>query len=198
VVIKVNSNGTPRTSPVDPELLSGLVDGELDAEAADRLVAAICIDPEARRRWIELHLVGDALHSSEVAACHADSFCERVSSALAGEATVLAPRSSRPGEARRYWLPGAAVAASVAVIGFIAVPLVRESAGPPAVNVAATQSDIGKSIATDDSRRAAATVANARALDPYLVAHRELTGGATLPRAAPYLRSVVDRPAEGR
>jgi hypothetical protein len=36
--------------------------------------------------------------------------------------------------------------------------------------------------------KAAAAIANARALDAYFAAHRELTGGTPLPRAAAYPR----------
>jgi hypothetical protein len=39
------------------------------------------------------------------------------------------------------------------------------------------------------ARKAAAAIANARALDPYFAAHRELTGGTPLPRATAYLRT---------
>jgi hypothetical protein len=40
-------------------------------------------------------------------------------------------------------------------------------------------------------------VANARALQAYLAAHRELTAGVALPRATPYLRASAEQP-EGR
>jgi len=48
-------------------------------------------------------------------------------------------------------------------------------------------------VAAAAARRAAATVANARALQAYLAAHRELTTGAAFPRATPYLRTATDQ-----
>jgi hypothetical protein len=47
-----------------------------------------------------------------------------------------------------------------------------------------------------DRTPGAATVANAR-IPGYLVAHRELTTGAALPRATPYLRTTGEQP-DGR
>ena len=87
------------------ERLSSLVDGELDAGAAEALLTAICRDPELRNEWATLHIVGDALRSSEVAAVHSPDFCARVSAAVALEPTVLAPCVNpvrRPGGLRRY------------------------------------------------------------------------------------------------
>jgi negative regulator of sigma E activity len=157
---------------------------------------------QLRAHWAAFHAVGDALRSTEVAAAHSTSFCLRVSEAIAREPTVLAPRATVGGlRLRRYLAPGLAVAASAAVIGFVAVPLMKVSAPPvvPAVQQAAVQPSATATAVTADegARRAATTVANARALQAYLVAHRELTTGAALPRATPYLRTTTEQP-EGR
>jgi sigma-E factor negative regulatory protein RseA len=182
---------TPRaTVHPDWEALSCLADGELDSTAADAMLAALCRDPELRKEWITLHIVGDALRSSDVAAVHSDSFCERVRAALEREPTVLAPRAARPARARplrAYLLPGAAVAASAAVIAFVAVPLLQAPAVAPVVATAPAQAPAPTALAP--SRRAAATPANARAFDVYMAAHREVATGAALPRATPYLRT---------
>jgi hypothetical protein len=90
------------------------------------------------------------------------------------------------------------VAASVAVISFVAVPLLRTPAPAPSVQQAAVQPPlIAPPTAEEGARRAAATVANARAMQAYLAAHRELTTGAALPRATPYLRTTTEQ-AEAR
>jgi len=182
-----------RNGKVDFEHLSSLIDGELDAEEAAAVLDALCRDPELQRRWSELQLVGDALRSAEVAACHEDGFCERVRNALATEPTVLAPRRPARPAWRRYSLPGLAVAASVAAVAFVAVPLLRAPAPDvmaqkqiPATAPAAVSTAVLAS--SQPEARAAAAIANARALDPYFAAHRELTGGSPLPRAAAYLR----------
>jgi sigma-E factor negative regulatory protein RseA len=180
---------------VDFEHLSSLVDGELDADQAAAVIEALCRDPDLQRRWSDLQLVGDALRSTEVAACHVEGFCLRVKRALAAEPTVLAPRGARS-PVRRYAVPGIAVAASIAAIAFLAVPLLRapapelvaaKQAAPATAPVVATAEP-----ATPSLPKAAAAIANARALDPYFAAHRELTGGTPLPRATVYLRTGAE------
>jgi negative regulator of sigma E activity len=180
---------------VDLEHLSSLIDGELDERETAAVLDALCTDAELQRRWSDLQLVGDALRSTEVAACHVDGFCARVSKALTDEPTVLAPRPVRPAAVRRYAIPGFAVAASVAAIAFVAVPLLRAPAtdmtaqNPPAP--AAVPATVVATTGEQEARaaRAATAIANARALDPYFAAHRELTGGTPLPRATAYLRT---------
>jgi sigma-E factor negative regulatory protein RseA len=183
------------------ERLSSLVDGELDPKGTDSLLTALCRDPELHGEWVTLHVVGDALRSSEVAALHAPDFCARVSAALALEPTVLAPRASpvrRSGTLRRYLAPGVAIAASAAVIAFVAVPLLQSpTAVAPIQQAAVTAAPASDPTPAEVSRRAAVTVAKARSLDVYLAAHRELAAGVALPRATPYLRTPGEAP-EGR
>lgn len=180
---------------VDIEHLSSLIDGELDPQQAAAVIEALCKDSELQRRWADLQLVGDALRSTDVAACHVEGFCVRVSRALANEPTVLAPRP-RP-HFRRYLVPGAAIAASVAAIAFVAVPLLRtptvelaaQRGGTATAAVPVVAISEGGETAQAAGPKAAAAIANARALDPYFAAHRELTGGTPLPRATAYLRT---------
>ena len=176
---------------VNLEQLSSLVDGELDRERAAALIDALCRDTDLQRRWAELQLVGDALRSSEVAACHVEGFCVRVNSALAAEPTILAPLATRTA-LRRFVMPGMAIAASVAALAFIAVPLLRN----PAPTVTAQRPDAAPApvVAQNEApasvdAKVPAAIANARALEPYFAAHRELTGGTPLPRATAYLRT---------
>ena len=184
----------------DAETLSCLMDGELDPEQAAALIAALCADDELRAEWIAFHLAGDALRSTEVASAHSNSFCMSVAAAIAREPAIVAPRAwTRHGAPlRRYILPGLAVAASAAVIGFVAIPLLRNVDTQAPVQAAAVQAPPA-AVATAEhpdelaARRAAATVANARALQAYLAAHRELTTGAAFPRATPYLRTATDQ-----
>lgn len=200
--MKSATNSGP--SARDCEALSGLLDGQLDAEHGRSLLAAVCADPALRSEWIAFHVVGDALRSSEVAASHSASFCDRVAAAIAHEPTVLAPASARAGGARvrRYVLPGLAVAASAAVLGFVVVPMmqapssaVQQAAAPMAI--AGGVANVNPTAASLASGRAASTVASARAFQAYLLAHREMTSGAALPRATPYLRPAADA-ADGR
>ncbi|MEO8188674.1 MAG: sigma-E factor negative regulatory protein [Burkholderiaceae bacterium] len=172
------------------ERISVLLDGEMDRSEAAAAIAALCADPALRRHWHELHRVGDAVRSNEVAACDAEPFCARVAAAISGEPTVLAPRPPQASGLRRYWMPGVAVAASAAAVAFIAVPLMRAPEtvsvaknSPPAVDVSAQ-----KSLPTIVSARGLSP-----SLSPYLAAHRELIGNSMVPRATVYLRSAEDR-----
>jgi sigma-E factor negative regulatory protein RseA len=178
------------TGKLELERLSSLVDGELDADEAAQVLEALCRDAELQKRWSDLQLVGDAMRSTEVAACHVEGFCARVRRALADEPTVLAPRAHAP--ARRYAVPGIAVAASIAAIAFVAVPLLRAPAPEMTARkapVAAPAAVAAAEAPAPQAAKAATAIANARALDPYFAAHRELTGGTPLPRATAYLRT---------
>ena len=173
------------------ERISVLLDGEMDRSEAAAAIAALCADPALRRHWHELHRVGDALRSGEVAACDAEQFCARVASAISAEPTVLAPRAVPSSGLRRYWMPGVAVAASAAAVAFIAVPLMR---APEAVSVA---KNAPPTVVEMAALKPLPTIANARGLSPsfspYLAAHRELIGNSVVPRATVYLRSAEDR-----
>lgn len=186
-----------RVMTLTADRISVLLDGEMDRAEADAAIAALCADAELLRQWHELHRAGDALRSNEVAACDARGFCARVTAAIGVEPTVLAPRAARaPSQLRRYWIPGLAVAASVAAVGFIAVPLMRASDMTP---IAKSSSAPAVEVATVDAaaQKALPTIANARGLNPsfspYLAAHRELTSNSVVPRATVYLRSAEDR-----
>jgi|SRR5687768_2860288 len=173
------------------ERISILLDGEMDRSDAAAAIAALCADPALRRHWHELHRVGDALRSEEVAALDAADFCSRVTALIATEPTVLAPRAPLAASGmRRYWVPGLAVAASAAAVAFIAVPLMRT---PETVSVAKSSPPTVEVVA----QKSLPTIVNARGLspsfNPYLAAHRELTGNSVVPRATVYLRSAEDR-----
>ena len=177
------------------ERISILLDGEMDRAEAIAAIAALCADPALRRHWHELHRVGDALRSDEVAASDSEAFCARVAAVISAEPTVLAPRAVHASSgARRYWMPGLAVAASAAAVAFIAVPLMR---APETVSIAKNATPAQLSTVDVGAQKSLPTIANARGLNPsfspYLAAHRELTGNSVVPRAAVYLRSSEDR-----
>jgi sigma-E factor negative regulatory protein RseA len=184
---------TSKTDSVSPvptarERISELIDGELPRAEAEALVSSLCSDPALRHHWQQMHCAGDALRSTEVAVFDDAGFCARVAARIAAEPTVLAPR--RPSEnrsLRRFWIPGVAVAASIAAVGFVAVPLMR-STEPVQIAQKAAPAKV-ETAAAEPVRRPAA-IANARALDAYFSAHRELTAGSALPRAAAYLRPI--------
>lgn len=111
----------------DHELLSALKDGELDEQQAERVLSRLADDPELRRRWHRYHLVGDALRNNVPPVLNHD-LAARVAAAVANEPTVLSPSSvrTRPVTKPKHdkTFTGYAVAASVAVVGFLTVGLV--------------------------------------------------------------------------
>jgi sigma-E factor negative regulatory protein RseA len=174
---------------MNAEKISCLVDGQLERDDAEALLAAVCSDPKLRSQWQQLHLVGDALRSSEVAAHHTPDFCDKVAAALAAEPTVLAPRPVRARQPmRRFILPGIAVAASMAALSFVAVPMLTQ---PPAATVAKAPTAPPVALESAQSQpplRRTGPLPGGAAADVYLSAHRELTGGTAMPRAVHYLR----------
>lgn len=191
-MIKQTANNQMVAAALTVERISVLLDGEMDRSEAAAAIAALCADPALRRHWHELHRAGDALRSDEVAACDAQAFCARVAAAISAEPTVLAPRAAQSRGLRRYWMPGLAVAASAAAVAFVAVPLVQ---APETVSVVKNSpSAVMVDVA---AQKSLPTIANARGLspafNPYLAAHRELTGNSVVPRATVYLRSAEDR-----
>lgn len=111
----------------DHELLSALKDGELDEQQAERVLSRLADDPELRQRWHRYHLVGDALRNNVPPVLNHD-LAARVAAAVANEPTVLSPSSVRTRPVAKHkhdkTFTGYAVAASVAVVGFLTVGLV--------------------------------------------------------------------------
>src|SRR5271169_2946672 len=108
----------------EDERLSAWLDGELDATAAEPLVRSLLNGRPLQGRYQSWCMVGDALRSQEVAAEHSPRLCARISRALEDEPALLAPRALRP-RLRRHLASGVAVAAAMAVLVLVAVPLLR-------------------------------------------------------------------------
>ncbi|HEU0203546.1 MAG TPA: sigma-E factor negative regulatory protein [Burkholderiaceae bacterium] len=162
------------------EKLSCLLDGELDAAACAALIERLRSDEQARLHWSLLAAAGDAMRSSEVAACHSAGFGARMAAALAAEPTIVAPR--RWGQRRliyRVVLPGAAVAAATLVLGIVAVPQLRQQEPVLSAGAVPIEAAVAASSAEADA-----------GLEDYLVAHREAAGGTVMPRSAAYLRTA--------
>ena len=113
---------TPHQPNDDRETLSALFDGELRGDAARFALKRLDHDSawgQAVGRW---QLAGDVLRGRAEASAPA-GFAERVSAALAVEARIDAAPAVASGavDSRRVggWMPGAALAASVAVAAFL-------------------------------------------------------------------------------
>lgn len=110
----------------DREALSALFDGELAADAARFAQRRLLHDDRWRDACGRWQLAGDVLRRRADAVAPI-SFADRVARALADEAAAgqaLAPAVPVSRRSRRRWVPGAALAASVAVAAlFVARPL---------------------------------------------------------------------------
>ncbi len=71
------------------EQISALMDGELEHEEASRVIPTLNKQSDLREAWATYHLIGEALRGQ---ACNDCAVAQTVSSKLAVEPTVLAPR----------------------------------------------------------------------------------------------------------
>ncbi len=94
--------------------ISSLMDGELGAQEAGRVVQACCASEEQKQAWYVYHVIGDAMRG------HAprDAFPQRTLEALREQPTVLAPRR-RILVDTPFTRVALAAAASVATIGIV-------------------------------------------------------------------------------
>jgi negative regulator of sigma E activity len=111
------------------EQISALADGSLNPTEAQAAIDLLLGSVEARAFWYELHAVGDCLRSDDTgAALGQDGFMERFALRLDAEPVVLAPRAQSAVAApvrpalMRYGLPGASIAAAIAMVLWMAVP----------------------------------------------------------------------------
>lgn len=94
----------------DGDWLSALMDGELDDDDARRGLARLSGDPQARARWAEYSLIGDALRGElQVQPRLGKGLAE----ALEAEPTVLAPMSTRNRAKPALWLAAAAAVGTI-------------------------------------------------------------------------------------
>lgn len=176
--------------PADPcaQLLSCLLDGELDDKDCAPLLDRLRHDEQSCRQWALLNLTGDALRSAEVAAWHAEGFVGRVAAALDNEPTILAPAAvaARP-RVRRWLLPGAGVAAAAAVLIVAGLPAQRPVAPETTATAAQTAPAVPVNVAATPP--VPPQIDRLPALEQYLAAHRELAGPSLMPNSTPYLRT---------
>lgn len=108
--------------PAGREALCALFDGELEGDAARFTLKRLSHDAEWRDTCGRWQLVGDVLRGQSQAAAP-PHFAERVARALAAEEGAVAVSAVAGGGdnpvLRRRWIPGAALAASVAVVALM-------------------------------------------------------------------------------
>jgi sigma-E factor negative regulatory protein RseA len=183
------------------ELVSALMDGELDDAETRRCLERLCSDGDRRADWELWHAASDALRSSDVAALHAQRFSARLAERLADEPAIVAPQSRRSSLrfVRRIAMPGAAAVAAMAVLTIVAVPMLRDAEAPGGIEIArvggASQPAAPMVPVVASVARAPVapvlrqpTLGDADRFDIYLSAHGQMTGALGMPRTSQYLR----------
>jgi sigma-E factor negative regulatory protein RseA len=157
--------------------LSAMIDDAAEDQECESCVKHLKNDPELRAAWDIYHLIGDALRGHT-----APEIATRVQERLAAEPTVFTPRAIAPPRWRapRYALSLAASVAAVALVAWMALPLVNgRGESPPPV--------IAKS-----SEPALASVPVAQGMGDYLLAHQGFSPARAIGGIAPYIRSVSE------
>lgn len=119
------------------ERMSAFLDGELPEDECGQALGRLRSDDKLRRDWDTYHLIGDILRGDS-----RRSYLEAVQAQLASEPALIA--ASRPAARRgtrfsAFFLPAAAGAAAVVLVGWLALPMlssgpeVARSVVPPAV-----------------------------------------------------------------
>jgi sigma-E factor negative regulatory protein RseA len=145
--------------------ISSLMDGELEAHEAERVIRSCCASSEAAEKWQEYHLIGDVLRGGKP---HPTGTAERVRKALESEPAIIArPRRIFDTTFSRVALAAAASVATVGVVGWIG-----SQGGPaaPGAVVAKNPSAI-QPVALQPAARPAASDVE---VQDYLAAHRQL------------------------
>jgi sigma-E factor negative regulatory protein RseA len=160
--------------------LSSLMDGELEADEAERAIRGCCGNEALKQKWQAYHLIGEAMRGELASRSVAT---QRIMDAIGREPTVLAPRRRLGGSAGRIAFAAAASVATVAVVGWIGMQDRGTSAGPVMARSGAAVP-------------AAQPVAVANALPPqnvneYVVVHRQMPN-------AEFYRTVSSQSAGGR
>lgn len=170
------------------EQLSAFADGELTPAEAELLLARLAREPKLRDRWERYHAIGESLRGG-LPVHYPRELAARVAAAIEPEAVHRGNGASRAG---RFTMPllGAAIAASVAVMGVLVVRMqVADPAAPVApLSASAERTVTGGGVLVDYTPQMQAK------LGAYVVRHGELAGR-SLPTVAPHVR-VAAKDAE--
>lgn len=183
------------------ELVSALVDGELEEGEFARALDTLQSDPQARARWRDYQLVGEVLrHGSVVAAGAGDeAFVARLRNRLgpvgqpAQAREVLMPEVTRTSANDSVWrwklVAGLSSLMAVAVLGWQLVLLRPDAPAPQLATVAPLPA------ATPVVAETPVMIRDPR-LDQLIAAHQQQGGTSALQMPAGFLRNATfERPA---
>lgn len=179
--------------------ISALMDGELDAEDAANMVAQFGKTDQFRDEWAIYHMISDVMgQSGQATGPMPADISRRVSTRVASEPTVLAPRSQSAQFAPRHRMKAYAIAASItaaAVVGWMNLQVTEQPAQLMADNSPAAPAQSQAQVATTALPPIPVTSVSASApihIDDYLLAHRAFSPGTAMPGAVPYVRAVAE------
>jgi sigma-E factor negative regulatory protein RseA len=151
------------------ETVSALMDGELGADEAARVMAALDADESLKETWGRYHLIGDAMRASSFSAIDVEA---AVAARLAAEPTVLAPRRWLRAPRHRAGVGAMALAASVSFAAVIAWQQLSTPAVGPIVADGAVPVQVRPLQAVADNE------------DPYFLAHQDMTSDSGVMKVA--------------
>jgi sigma-E factor negative regulatory protein RseA len=157
------------------EKLSAMMDDALADGERESCVRRLKEDDELRVAWDVYHLIGDALRGHT-----APHVADEVRARLADEPTVLAPRRTERPRLAWYPLAAAASVAAVALVGWLALPLVDLQPGREAQTMARVAEQVP------------ASVPPAQGVADYLLAHQRFSPAIAMSGLAPYVRTVAE------
>lgn len=124
-------------TPLD-ERISALIDDEVGAFEARRLVDEVLASPEMRDRWTRYHLMGDALRNT-LPERFDNTLVDRVMARVESESAHTDSAAGRPRSVRPGWakpVVGLAIAASVAAVSVFSLKTFTGNGEIPAMTAA--------------------------------------------------------------
>jgi len=190
------------------EQISALMDGELEHDEATHVIPALNKRSELRETWATYHLIGEAIRGQ---ACGDCAVAQAVSSKLAVEPTVLAPRRSSSSFGKRWALPSMAAAAAVAAVTWVGLTTQAPQSfqefstlrqpgygvGPEVFVPSGFTVPVSLTTVPQPSPAAPPIQLSWQEFQAYLMAHQEFSPSISMHGLAPLVRSVstgaVDR-----
>lgn len=171
----------------ESELLSALIDGELDAPEAGNMLAACATRPQLSDDWNVYHCIGDVLRSDDMGG-HSHALARKMSARLALEPHLLA--LPKPIEARyssRWRRPAAlaAAAAAVAAVAWLALPQLRATPDQVAIVPATPPQLLSAAVPAPSGSQSAPRVANG-----YVEAHRQFSSSVAAHRGGGLAQNI--------
>lgn len=184
------------------EQISALMDGELPDAEQRQVIGRLAGDRRLAERWARYHLLRDVLRNNLPQQVSGD-LAERVAARLVDEPIAFAPRARRRWRAVARQAAGLGVAAAIATVAVLNIPMSGRSS--PGEEVATA--DAGTAVASGgplvsraareltgaDPWQSRALVVDSR-LSGYLVNHNEYAVTSGFQGSLPYMR-IVGSPA---